>query len=374
MAKQKKRSSQRIQLIVPPEAEAAWLANRAAQAASVGSKHSRDSNYLTALDTVSARAAPPADNDTASVHSATSSGNDRPNIQRRLSDAVGDSISVSSETHSAHALQTAFQNLQTIVQTLTDKLTDQNHIIEGLRACIKDLCDRQALVATVPSASQAPFLTSQQEMAPPPLTAATQPTTTATQPTTAAPPPMTAMAPQPQPVAPSPRTWASVTSSGPHRPAPSSNPPRRVSPPRARCAFTAVGSQSDMSSLNGLRGPDLSHGLASLLLQRLSLPPGALRIVDAYPLGRTPSDSPDSRRRLFFRVECPADADLIVRNRHVLKDSQLTIFDDLSSAERAAHRALWPIFTNARNMGLKAQFKRAKLYITSKSTPYQVVL
>ena len=130
-----------------------------------------------------------------------------------------------------------------------------------------------------------------------------------------------------------------------------------------------------MASLTGLRGPDLSHGLASLLLQRLSLPPGALRIVDAYPLGRTPtSDSPASRRRLFFRVECPADADLLVRNRHVLKGSQLTIFDDLSSAERAAHQALWPIFTNARSMGLKAQFKRAKLFITSKSTPYQVVL
>ena len=71
---------------------------------------------------------------------------------------------------------------------------------------------------------------------------------------------------------------------------------------------------------------------------------------------------------------CPADADLIVRNRHVLKGSQLTIFDDLSSAKRAAHQALWPIFTNARSMGLKAQFKRAKLFITSKSTPYQVVL
>ena len=136
-----------------------------------------------------------------------------------------------------------------------------------------------------------------------------------------------------------------------------------------------LGSQPDMAPLSGLRGPDLSHGLASLLLQRLSLPPGAIRIVDAYPLGRTPtSDSPASRRRLFFRVECPADADLIVRNRHVLKGSQLTIFDDLSSAERAAHQALWPIFTNARNMGLKAQFKRAKLFITSKSTPYQVVL
>ena len=377
----KNRSSQRIQVIVPPEAEAIWLANRAslsAQQVSVGSKHSRESNYITALDTVSARVALPADKDTASVHSDTSSGNDRPNIQRRLSDGVGDNISdVSLETPSAHAidaLQTTVQNLQTIVQTLTDKLMQsesqlsrQSDIIEGLRASIKDLCDRQALMASVPSAQPALLITSQQKTAPPTLTATTQPTT-------AAPPPATA-APQPQPVAPSPRTWASVTSSGPHRPAPSSSPTRRVPPPPARCAFTMLGSQPDMAPLSGLRGPDLSHGLASLLLQRLSLPPGAIRIVDAYPLGRTPtSDSPASRRRLFFRVECPADADLIVRNRHVLKGSQLTIFDDLSSAERAAHQALWPIFTNARSMGLKAQFKRAKLFITSKSTPYQVVL
>ena len=77
---------------------------------------------------------------------------------------------------------------------------------------------------------------------------------------------------------------------------------------------------------------------------------------------------------LFFRVEFPADADLIVRNRHVLKGSQLTIFDDLSAAERASHQALWPVFTDARNLGLKAQFKRARLFVTSKSSTYQVVL
>jgi hypothetical protein len=138
MAKQKKRSSQRIQLIVPPEAEAAWLANRAAQAASVGSKHSRDSNYLTALDTaVSARAAPPADNDTASVHSATSSGNDRPNIQRRLSDGVGDSISVSSETHSAHALQTAFRRSFRPLQTSSRiRITSSKGSEPASRTCV----------------------------------------------------------------------------------------------------------------------------------------------------------------------------------------------------------------------------------------------
>ena len=106
---------------------------------------------------------------------------------------------------------------------LTQLAQNQNHIIEGLRASIKDLCERQALVASVPSAPQAPLLTLQQEMAP-------QPLTTATQPTTAAPPPTTAVAPQHQHVAPSSRTWASVTSSGPHRSAPSSTPPPRVPP------------------------------------------------------------------------------------------------------------------------------------------------
>ena len=125
----KKHSKQRMQIEVPPAALAAWVANRAlisAQQASAGSKHSRDSNYFTALDTDSARVVPPADKDTDSVNSDTSSGNERPNIQRRLSRG-GDNISVASlETSSAHtidALKTTVQNLQTIVENLTDKLT-----------------------------------------------------------------------------------------------------------------------------------------------------------------------------------------------------------------------------------------------------------
>jgi hypothetical protein len=97
--------------------------------------------------------------------------------------------------------------------------------------------------------------------------------------------------------------------------------------------------------------------------------------LDALPLGKThPSDPPPRRRRYFFRVERLADADLIVRHRHALKGSQLVIFDELSPDERATHRALWPTFTEARRLGLKAQFHRAKLLITSKTQLYQVVL
>ena len=130
-----------------------------------------------------------------------------------------------------------------------------------------------------------------------------------------------------------------------------------------------------MASLTGLRGHDLSHGLAALIRQRLSLPPGSIHIVDAYPLGRTlPTDSPSKRLRFSFRVERLADADLIVKHRHALKGSRLVIFDELSSAERASHQALWPSFTAARSLGLKAQFKRARLFVTSKVSTYQVVL
>ena len=79
-------------------------------------------------------------------------------------------------------------------------------------------------------------------------------------------------------------------------------------------------------------------------------------------------------KRFFFRVERLADADLIVRHRHAFKGSRLVIFDELSSAERASHQALWPSSTSARSLGLKAQFKRARLFVTSKASTYQVVL
>ena len=40
------------------------------------------------------------------------------------------------------------------------------------------------------------------------------------------------------------------------------------------------------------------------------------------------------------------------------------------------HNALWPTFIEARRMGLKAQFNRARLFVSSGASPskYQVVL
>ena len=171
------------------------------------------------------------------------------------------------------------------------------------------------------------------------------------------------------------KTYASVASSG-SRPVQPPGPPRHVATGSAHCAFVVAGSLSDMAPIMGLRGNDLSNGLAALIRRRLSLPPGSIHIVDAYPLGRVlPTDPPPSKRhRFFFRVERLADAELVVRHRHTLKGSDLVIFDELSSAERISHQALWPSFTAARRLGLKAQFKRARLFITSKSSTYQVVL
>jgi hypothetical protein len=41
----------------------------------------------------------------------------------------------------------------------------------------------------------------------------------------------------------------------------------------------------------------------------------------------------------------------------------MTIFDDLSPDEQAAHRLLWPKYLDALRSGFKAQFNRARLVI-----------
>ena len=58
------------------------------------------------------------------------------------------------------------------------------------------------------------------------------------------------------------------------------------------------------------------------------------------------------------------DADTLVRARHRLKGSQLGVFDELSPAELAAHRRLWPVYLRARQEGHSAQFLRARLAVT----------
>ena len=146
----------------------------------------------------------------------------------------------------------------------------------------------------------------------------------------------------------------------------------RVASSTNRLAFVMKGCPADFTSLNS--GTGLVPGLQSIICERLKLAPGAIKIIGAFPLGKALPQ--DRRRRYFFRVTTQADADLIVSHRCALKDSQLVISDELSPDERAVHNALWPTFIEARRMGLKSQFNRARLFVSSGASPtkYQVVL
>ena len=123
--------------------------------------------------------------------------------------------------------------------------------------------------------------------------------------------------------------------------------------------------------------PKSSGDLATVLQSRLSLPPKAFSITEAFPLGKILPQDPPSKRRIFlFRVLSVADAELIVRSRCALRSTQLVISDVLSPDERATHNALWPTFVEARRMGLKPQFNRARLFVSNndKTTKYRVSL
>ena len=131
-----------------------------------------------------------------------------------------------------------------------------------------------------------------------------------------------------------------------------------------------------MASVTSCSG-DLAASLQSLICTRLSLPLKAFSITEAFPLGKILPQDPPSKRRIFlFRVLSVADAELIVRSRCALRSTQLVISDVLSPDERATHNALWPTFVEARRMGLKPQFNRARLFVSNndKTTKYRVCL
>jgi hypothetical protein len=187
-------------------------------------------------------------------------------------------------------------------------------------------------------------------------------------------------APVPAPSrAPHTATWAStVRGTGPQQQQPQQRPRARQpsgSPTSGlaaatlqQCSFVISGSQAETAALAGRRGDDLAAAASAFLLERLSLPAGEVRILDAIPLGKVlPTDPPTKRSRFFIRVERLAQADAIVANRHKLKGSQLAVFDDLSPQERAAHRLLWSTFVEARRLGFTAQYCRSKLVVTKRN-------
>jgi hypothetical protein len=178
---------------------------------------------------------------------------------------------------------------------------------------------------------------------------------------------------------PPPATWAStVRGTGPQQQQPQQRPRARqpsgsptsglAAATSQQCCFVISGSQAETSALAGRRGDALVAAASALLSERLSLPAGEVRILDAIPLGKVlPTDPPTRRLRFFIRVERLAQADAIVANRHKLKGSQLAVFDDLSPEERAAHWLLWPTFVAARRLGFTAQYCRSKLVVTKRT-------
>ena len=197
-----------------------------------------------------------------------------------------------------------------------------------------------------------------------------------TQPPAVSPP--SRAAPGPASSQPPPATWASAVrgtapqQQQPRQPSarqPTGSPrPGLAANTSQQCCFVISGSQAELLPLAGQRGDVLAASTTALISERLTLPTGEVRVLDAFPLGKVlPTDPPTMRRRFFIRVERLAHADAIVANRHKLKGAQLAIFDELSPQELSAHRLLWPTYVEARKRGLVAQFSRSKLVVTRRA-------
>lgn len=110
-------------------------------------------------------------------------------------------------------------------------------------------------------------------------------------------------------------------------------------------------------SLKDLDEQNLLFAVSSFLREKVKV---SVSILDAYYLG--PPDSP--RRRICIRVAKMAQANEIVRNRHHLKGGSTVVLDLLSPDELVAQRRLRSAFEKATKQGHRAQFNRARLFIT----------
>jgi hypothetical protein len=82
-------------------------------------------------------------------------------------------------------------------------------------------------------------------------------------------------------------------------------------------------------------------------------------VTQAFYL-RTAANSPC---RMMIKVAEVRHADAITRNRWKLKNTQLTILDELTQEEMTTHKLLWGKFSEARRAGKQAWFVRARLYV-----------
>ena len=80
----------------------------------------------------------------------------------------------------------------------------------------------------------------------------------------------------------------------------------------------------------------------------------------------TSSTLPDQggdRVRILFTVTDLEAARAVIRERHLLKGSGISIHDVLSPDEQLRHDALWPRFLREQRLGKKVQFNRAELRV-----------
>jgi hypothetical protein len=116
-----------------------------------------------------------------------------------------------------------------------------------------------------------------------------------------------------------------------------------------------------MAGLASAPGVDLAKATSAFLMERLHLSAEEASVSDARCL--RPHASSPTRFRIWIQVSGSAQADAVVGSRHLLKGSGITVFDDLSPDEQAAHRLLWPRYLEALRSGFTAQFNRARLVI-----------
>ena len=83
----------------------------------------------------------------------------------------------------------------------------------------------------------------------------------------------------------------------------------------------------------------------------------------AIETSSTLPDQGGGRVRILFTVDTLKDARKVIRERHLLKGSGISIHDVLSPDEQLRHDALWPRFLREQRLGKKAQFNRAELRV-----------
>lgn len=342
-----------------------------------------------------APSAPPAtkDTDRGRARSPDSSTNsDEPVVHRPRTD-VGSALVVA-----AQPCERPSANDSILIQHLQRENQQQRQLIQDLHARIQRLEEENVRGAPPPSPPPSPV--PQPSFDSTTMIALFQQLITAILPLiqhqAPAAPSASPSAPLPQQQQPSsPSSYATAVSSGASRPPPSASAPQPAVPPKGRSGWMRGATQRASQQLyetqfvmdapadaevltivlpedmDGPHGPwHTCHAVLKELLPEcdglVNVDPSAsfLRRPPTHPVdGPAPAAGRGDRVRILFSVMDKDDAKALVKERHRLKGTGITIYDVLSPTEQERHDALWPSFLEARRKGKKAQFNRAQLRV-----------